>query len=404
MEPVTHLLTGACLARTGFHRRIAYATVAMAAAAEFPDIDTLWSLRGPIAGFEHHRGITHTFAGIPFEAAFLLLLVYAWHRMRLGRTQRGRRPTRPEARPPLRWAALYGAILLALLSHLLLDYTNNYGLRPFLPFNDRWYAGSIVFIFDPLIFGLLVAGLVLPSLFALVNRELGVRGGGAASPGWALTVLTGVLALWTIRTYEHGRAVGLAQATTLRAPATGDLLAGPVPDSARITNFPAEDSDSLVPASTRPLLQAARSLASPDPLSVFRWYTATDYGGAYRLGVADTRVGTWDPGRLFANPVDPEARSLNAYQSRAALEAAKRSHLGRVYLDWSPMPILSLRDAGSTRDEVSGARAVVHFADPRFMGDTFLLRGGDRPPLSGEVFLGAGDVILAESLDGRFGH
>ena len=45
MEPVTHLLTGACLARTGFHRRVAYATAAMTVAAEFPDIDTVWSLR-----------------------------------------------------------------------------------------------------------------------------------------------------------------------------------------------------------------------------------------------------------------------------------------------------------------------------------------------------------------------
>ena len=34
MEPVTHFLTGACLARTGFNRRTAYATLAMTLAAE----------------------------------------------------------------------------------------------------------------------------------------------------------------------------------------------------------------------------------------------------------------------------------------------------------------------------------------------------------------------------------
>ena len=48
MEPVTHVLTGACLARAGFNRRAAYATLAMAVAAEFPDIDSLWAFRGPV--------------------------------------------------------------------------------------------------------------------------------------------------------------------------------------------------------------------------------------------------------------------------------------------------------------------------------------------------------------------
>ena len=30
MEPITHLMTGACLARAGFNRKAAYATVASA--------------------------------------------------------------------------------------------------------------------------------------------------------------------------------------------------------------------------------------------------------------------------------------------------------------------------------------------------------------------------------------
>jgi inner membrane protein len=56
MEPITHLMTGACLARAGFNRKAAYATLAMTLAAEAPDLDTLWSIRGPVAGFQHHRG------------------------------------------------------------------------------------------------------------------------------------------------------------------------------------------------------------------------------------------------------------------------------------------------------------------------------------------------------------
>ena len=51
MEPVTHFLTGACLGRTGFNRRTAYATLAMTLAAEAPDLDVFWGFRGPVAGF-----------------------------------------------------------------------------------------------------------------------------------------------------------------------------------------------------------------------------------------------------------------------------------------------------------------------------------------------------------------
>src|ERR1700712_2158081 len=149
MEPVTHILTGACLSRAGLNRRAAYATLAMAAGAEFPDIDTLWSLRGPVASFQHHRGITHTFVGLPVEAALIVGAIYLLHRFRLHRAaSRGDvseaklRGATPLTQAPVRWGLLYGFTLLALLSHLLLDYTNNYGLRPFFPFHPHWYAGS----------------------------------------------------------------------------------------------------------------------------------------------------------------------------------------------------------------------------------------------------------------------
>ena len=49
MEPITHLMTGACLARAGFNRKAAYATLAMTLAAEAPDLDVLWAADGPVA-------------------------------------------------------------------------------------------------------------------------------------------------------------------------------------------------------------------------------------------------------------------------------------------------------------------------------------------------------------------
>jgi hypothetical protein len=50
--------------------------------------------------------------------------------------------------------------LIAALSHLLLDWTNNYGLRPFFPFNPRWYAGSFVFIAEPVLWALFAVALI----------------------------------------------------------------------------------------------------------------------------------------------------------------------------------------------------------------------------------------------------
>src|ERR1700722_248310 len=136
MEPVTHFLTGSCLSRTGLNRRAAYTTLAMVAGAEFPDIDTLWSVDGPVAGFAHHRGITHTFVGVPVEAAIIVAAIYGAHRWRMARKAKAQHPLTA----PLRWGLLYGFTLLELLSLLFLDYANNYGIRPFFPFNPHWYA------------------------------------------------------------------------------------------------------------------------------------------------------------------------------------------------------------------------------------------------------------------------
>ena len=39
MDPITHFMTGACLARAGCNRKAAYATLAMTLAAEAPDLE-----------------------------------------------------------------------------------------------------------------------------------------------------------------------------------------------------------------------------------------------------------------------------------------------------------------------------------------------------------------------------
>ena len=63
LDPVTHMLTGACLSRAGLNRKTALATLTLTLALEAPDIDSLYYFGGPITGLQHHRGITHSLFG-----------------------------------------------------------------------------------------------------------------------------------------------------------------------------------------------------------------------------------------------------------------------------------------------------------------------------------------------------
>lgn len=373
MEPVTHVLTGACLARSGLNRKAAYATLAMAVAAEFPDVDKLWALGGPVDDLAHHRGITHTFLGIPFEAALLLGCVWLLHRWRVRRAQTHPQPgNRPLTAAPVRWGWLYFLMILALLSHLLLDYTNNYGVRPFFPFNPHWYAASIVFIFDPLLFAVLVIGVVAPWIFGLVSREVGEKRKPFRGRGFAIAALIFVALYYGARVVEHGHAVDIAMEQSLLAPQS--TAAAPVePDSGKGQ------------APELPVyLQPQRVLANPDPLSIFRWYTVTDFGPVYQLGQVDTREGTY----TAQQATEPKPAHT------PAIVAAERTFLGRVYMDWSPMPFVDALPAGD------GA-TMVTFRDPRFMGDTPLLQHGKEPPLTGTVLLGPDRNVLQEAMDSK---
>ena len=390
------MLTGACLSRTGLNRKAAYATLTMVVAAEFPDLDMLWGLRGPVDQFQHHRGVTHAFLGLPFEAALVVAGVYGWHRWRVTRAERsgrgiedskrGRRGGLGAARPltaaPIQWGVLYGLALLALLSHVLLDYTNNYGIRPLFPFNDRWYAASIVFIFDPVMFVMLLGALTAPWLFGLIGSEVGAKKQPFRARGWAIAALLGVVGWWGLREMEHGRAMQLAMAQSIAAPS--EAIAAP---GASVSHPSASTAAEATPV----YLTAQRALANPDLLSPFRWSTVMDFGPVYQLGEVDTLSGDLTMGETtYSKP----GRS-------AAVLAAEGSKLGRAYMDWSPMPFVGVNDELLTAipGEEAEANKVVTFRDPRFMGGW--MGGSDRSALSGAVTLNAAGEVVRQTMDGR---
>jgi inner membrane protein len=352
MDPFTHLLTGACLARAGFNRKAAYATAVMVVAADLPDIDTLWAIRGQVAALQHHRGWTHTFLGVPFEAAAVVGVAWLWHRWR-SRDAKSTDNRKPPA-APVRWTWLYVCALVALLSHLALDWTNNYGLRPFFPFNPRWYAGSFVFIFEPVMFALLVMAFIAPALFGLIGSEVGVRSERFRGRGWAIAALVGIAALWGWRVMEQQKALRLA---------TTEGLGG---------------------------AEVLRVWANPLPITPFKWHLVVETPQYYQMAEVDTLNGT-----VATGPED----ILYKPQASIATDIAKQSWLGRVYLDWSQLPLVE--GAARGPDPGDSAETTVTFRDLRFMYDVAFLRGRQTAPLGGSVTIDASHRVVEMEMNGH---
>ena len=326
LEPITHLLTGACIGRAGLNRKTPLATATLTLAAEAPDLDVVGQLRGPVFGFAHHRGFTHSFLGVPLVAALVIAIMCLIWRLR------GRRTNDP--RLPVRWGLLYLYACLAGFSHILLDFTNNYGVRPFWPFSERWYSWDIVFIVEPVLLVLLLGGLILPSLFSLINEEIGARAHGPKGRLAASLALIGVVLVWALRDFEHRRAVAALEAQIYRG-------ADPI-----------------------------RVSAYPYWLNLFRWNGVVETDNFFAVMLVDSLAPDVDPAGRMEFHYKPEETPVTL--------AAKNSDLGRVYLDWAKQPITETEELSPPRQGY-----VVRFYDLRYD-----YPGRSRPrPLSAGVVL-----------------
>jgi inner membrane protein len=204
MDNVTHALAGLLLADATVAlaerraRRPASPSLRRVAAvvgvltAELPDVDVFYA--GPVLGLGrlgyllHHRGHTHT---VVF-AVLAALVVWA-AALALARGLRA----------PAERNAVLALALVGTLSHLALDYTNNYGVHPFWPVSNAWHYGDAVFIVEPWLWVAALPPLLLGARARVTRALLGAAlvaivaaawGTGQVGKGAALAVTLGAVA------------------------------------------------------------------------------------------------------------------------------------------------------------------------------------------------------------------
>src|SRR6185436_7113292 len=123
MDNLTHSLVGLTAAKAGLERLSPWATTVCVISANAADADFVslflgdrWTL------LQHHRGITHSIVGTIAIGLFIPFLAYL---LELAVASIRKRPRR------IRFRGLLLASLITSATHPLLDWTNNYGLRPF---------------------------------------------------------------------------------------------------------------------------------------------------------------------------------------------------------------------------------------------------------------------------------
>jgi len=280
VDNLTHTLTGIALSHAGLNRKTRFATLTLVIAANLPDIDIVSRYWGSTTYLKYHRGFTHSILGVSLLALLLGGTIYL-----LGRKLKAQ----PGPSTSLVWLLILAWIGTA--SHLLMDFTNSYGVRPFLPFNARWYAWDIMFIFDPMLLLVLALGLGLPSLLRLVSEEVGAH---KSRPVWgAVFALCALACFWGLRDVAHRRVLGYLQGHTYGDENTLHLG------------------------------------AFPSPFNPFAWTAVVETDTAYNVL----------PASALASDVDPRSAELfHKPQESPALDSALKTHTGRVFMDFARFP------------------------------------------------------------------
>ncbi len=180
MDPVTHGLAGAVIAKAGFSSSLGkWGTITGILAALIPDVDIILRLFGLETYLKYHRGISHSLILLPVYSLLLACIF-----QRISKTKN--------------LFYFYLLCFLSLLSHVLLDLVTSFGTMALSPLSDQRIAWDILFIIDPYFTAILFIPFLLTYLFKRYNRELGVV---------SLSLLVPYIALCI---FSHNKAVSMA--------------------------------------------------------------------------------------------------------------------------------------------------------------------------------------------------
>jgi len=358
MDNLTHSLVGLTAAKAGLERMSPWATTVCVISANAADADFItlflgdrWTL------LQHHRGITHSIVGTIAIGLFIPFLAYL---LELAVASIRKRPRR------IRFRGLLLASLITSATHPLLDWTNNYGLRPFLPWSGRWFYGDFVYIVDPYIWLLLgVAAFLLTSntrakivaWSALAFGAMVLIGFAARPRNPDSTPLRIALMIWIVVlvAVSAGRAYGWHRRFGPKTALAGLMalivywgILGSFHRQA-LANANSTAANVAV-ARGEGLLRAA---AMPTAASFFRWQAVAETDQAmYRFMVGLKDVSDPAGGVLrFPKPTDGEAALVNK---------SEQDRRARILLGFARFPIARV-DA----DNCVG-QALVQWADLRY--------------------------------------
>ena len=184
MDNLTHTLTGLMLSRAGLNRLTPRASLILMLAANAPDVDSVTMLGGITTYLDWHRGPTHGLPMLPLMALLPVAAAGLW-----------RRP------PNFSWPWAYLLSMIGILSHLLMDWTNIYGIRLLSPLSGEWFRLDTTAVVDLWIWLVLVMAVAWPLLSRLVGSEIGARPQQQAGAGLAR------FALALVMIYDFGRFV-----------------------------------------------------------------------------------------------------------------------------------------------------------------------------------------------------
>ena len=300
LDNLTHTLTGLVLARAGIGKGVPRAGLLLMLAANAPDADVVSWFGGSLTYLEYHRWLTHSLIAMPVMAAASAGVARLFARGR-----------------PFPWLKASIAALIGVASHVLLDWTNVYGMRLLLPFSAEWLRLDITHIVDFWIWLVLFSAVAAPALGRLVSSEIGAK--PATGRGWAIA------ALLLVGGYEYGRYLAHDRALAML--------------NARIY-------DGSVPT------QVA---AFPNYWNPLKWRGLVETSDAYRFYAVNVTE-SFDPS---------QATIFYKAQPNAAIAAAAQTPVFQRFLSFSPFPLWRAMPVaepeGATGVEVFDLR----FGDPR---------------------------------------